>query len=236
MKFTKLTDDSSWLIESKEFTVLVDPWFTRSQIDGFAWFSLQKRAESYGPFDFTHAKDFTVFVSHPFSDHCHKESLLTFPQNARIVAEHRAMKKIESWKYFDQVLSLEQAPFGVEQLTKVSFLNQTHHAFLLKLDKTSFLYAPHGVRANDSLPKAQGLITTTTTYKLPFFLGGTVNLGLDEARKVLAITGAKWVLTTHDQRKVSKGLVGLFAKPTYEQDSAFHVLKAGESLTLAELI
>lgn len=236
MKFTKLTDDSSWLMETTDFSLVIDPWFTNQQIDGYAWFSLQERAETYGPFDFSASTPLIVLVSHPFSDHCHKETLLTFPPNTRIVAERRALKKIQSWNYFDEVLSLDQAPFGVKQLTKPSLFNQTHHAFLLQVEGTEILYAPHGVRANDSLPKAQGLITTTTTYKLPFFLGGTVNLGLDEARKVLAKTEASWVLTTHDQRKVSKGLVGLFAKPTYEQEPAFHVLKAGESLTLAELV
>jgi hypothetical protein len=236
MKFTKLTDDSSWLIETSDFSLVIDPWFTRSQIDGFSWFSLQERAESYGPFDFSGAKELTLFVSHPFSDHCHKETLLTFPKNTRIVAERRAMKKIQLWNYFDEVLSLDQAPFRVKQLTKPSLFNQTHHAFLLQLEDTDILYAPHGVRAKESLPNAHGIITTTTTYKLPFFLGGTVNLGLDEARKVLAKTGASWVLTTHDQRKASKGVVGFFARPTYAQEPSFHVLKAGESLSLAELV
>ena len=75
-------------------------------------------------------------------------------------------------------------------------------------------------------------ITTTTTYKLPFFLGGTVNLGLKEAKAVLAKTGAKLVLATHDQQKESKGLVGLFARPVYEYDDTFKSLNAGDSLAL----
>jgi len=236
MKFTKLTDDSSWLIKTTDFSLVIDPWFTRSQVDGFAWFSWQERLKTYGPFDFSSMKGLTVLVSHPFSDHCHKETLLTFPENTVVVAESRALKKIQSWGYFEHVLPLERAPFGVEQITKPSLLNQTHHAFLLHLEGLHVLYAPHGVRANDSLPQVHGLITTTTTYKLPCFLGGTVNLGLREAEKVLALTGASWVLTTHDQPKESKGLVGLFAEPTYESSPAFHALKAGESLTLTELV
>jgi len=232
MKFTKLTDDSSWLIETAEFSLVIDPWFTNQQVDGFAWFSLQQRAQTYGPFDFPKDKPLVIFVSHPFSDHCHQETLLTFPKNTRIVAERRALKKIQSWKYFDQVLSLEQAPFDLKQLSKPSLINQTHHAFTFQLEGKSLLYAPHGVSAKQELPAVDVLLTTTTTYKLPFFLGGTVNLGLKEAKAVLAKTGAKLVLTTHDQRKESKGFVGLFARPVYEYDDTFKSLNAGDSLTL----
>ncbi|NDB34483.1 MAG: MBL fold metallo-hydrolase [Flavobacteriia bacterium] len=236
MKITKLTDDSSWLIETVDFTLVIDPWFTDQQVDGHPWFSLQKRDKTYGPFQFPKDKPLYIFVSHPFSDHCHKETLLTFPKNTQIVAEQRALEKIISWKYFENVLPLEQALFGVKQHTKPNLFNQTHHAFSFQLAGIHLLYAPHGIRANHAMPKAQGLITTTTTYKLPFFLGGTVNLGLEQARRALDETGASWALATHDQRKESKGLVGIFAKPTYEQDLAFRVLKAGESLSLAELV
>jgi hypothetical protein len=77
------------------------------------------------------------------------------------------------------------------------------------------------------------LITTTTTYNLPFFLGGTVNLGLKEAKAVLNKTKSSVVLATHDQQKESKGLVGWFARPVYENESTFKRLLAGDSLSLA---
>jgi hypothetical protein len=107
---------------------------------------------------------------------------------------------------------------------------------VLHIEGKTILYAPHGVSALQDIPPVDVLITTTTTYKLPFFLGGTVNLGLKEAKAVLAKTGAKWVLTTHDQRKESKGLVGLFARPVYEHDDSFKSLNAGDSLTLTEFV
>ena len=52
MKFTKLTDDSSWLIETAVFSLVIDPWFTNQQIDGYAWFSLQERVERMDPLIF----------------------------------------------------------------------------------------------------------------------------------------------------------------------------------------
>lgn len=232
MKFTKLTDDSSWLIEATDFSLVIDPWFTNEQVDGYSWFSLQQRAQTYGPFDFPSEKPLLIFVSHPFSDHCHKETLCSFPEETILIAEDRAFKKIQSWKYFDSLKPLSESPFSVMQCTKVSLFNQTHHAFVIHLEGKTILYAPHGVSALQDIPPVDVLITTTTTYKLPFFLGGTVNLGLKEARAVLAKTGAKLVLATHDQQKESRGLVGFFARPVYECDDAFKSMSAGDTLAL----
>ncbi len=236
MKLTKLTDDSSWLIETADFSLVIDPWFTNQQVDGHPWFSLQQRAQTYGPFNFPTDKPLVIFVSHPFSDHCHKETLCSFPKETLLIAEERALKKIQSWKHFDALKSLSESQFSLTQCTKVSLFNQTHHAFVLHIEGKTILYAPHGVSALQGIPPVDVLITTTTTYKLPFFLGGTVNLGLKEAKAVLAKTGAKWVLTTHDQQKESKGLVGLFARPVYEYDDSFKSLNAGDSLTLTEFV
>ena len=233
MTFTKLTDDSSWLIETSEFCLVIDPWFTEKQVDFSPWFSLQSRKQSYGPFAFPKEKELLLFISHPFSDHCHKETLLTFPKNTRIFAERRALKKIRAWQYFDRLASLDQAPFPLEQRTQTSLFNQTHHAFSLHIEGKQILYAPHGVKFNSKLPQVDLLITTITTYKLPLLLGGTVNLGLSVAEQIRKQTNAKTVLTTHDQQKDSHGLVGIFAKPSYEvPPKGFIQLSPGEFLTL----
>ena len=236
MQLTKLTDDSSWLIETADFSLVIDPWFTAQQVDGHPWFSLQKRSQTYGPFEFSKDKPLFIFVSHPFSDHCHKESLLTFPKETVVIAEYRALKKIRAWNYFAALKPIANAPFLLKQLTKVSLLNQTHHAFILHVEGKTLMYAPHGVKSSQDLPMVDVLITTTTTYKLPFFLGGTVNLGLKQAKAILAKTSAKLVLTTHDQQKESRGLVGLFARPVYEYEDSFKSLNTGDSLAFTEFI
>lgn len=233
MKITKLTDDSSWLIESAAYALFIDPWFTDSQVDGHPLFSLQKRSQTYGPFQIPADKRPILFVSHSFSDHCHKDTLLTFPKNTLVIAASRALKKIQAWKHFDAVEPISAAPFPLTHLTKVNLFNQTHHAFVLELEGQSLLYAPHGIRKTQELPNVTVLITTLTTYKLPFFLGGTVNLGLKAALHALERTGAKIGIATHDQQKQSLGLVGWFAKPHYAAEVAsFRQLNAGESLLL----
>lgn len=236
MIITKLTDDSSWLIETSEFCLVIDPWFTEKQVDFSAWFSLQSRKQSYGPFAFSEEKELLLFISHPFSDHCNKETLLTFPRSTPIFAVQGALKKIKSWNYFDCASSLGESPFEISQLTKPTLFNQTHHAFLMEINGISFLYAPHGVKLSKPMPSVDVLLTTTTQYKLPFFLGGTVNLGLSVAKELIQKSNAKLVLATHDQQKESRGLVGWFARPTYAQDPALKTLKSGESLTLTDFV
>ena len=41
MKLTKLNDDNSWLWEFDGKIILVDPWFSPSQVDFYPWFSEQ---------------------------------------------------------------------------------------------------------------------------------------------------------------------------------------------------
>lgn len=41
IRVVKLNEDSSWMWESDSLSILVDPWFTVSQIDFAPWFSEQ---------------------------------------------------------------------------------------------------------------------------------------------------------------------------------------------------
>jgi hypothetical protein len=75
------------------------------------------------------------------------------------------------------------------------------------------------------------LIATTTNYTLPFFLGGTINLGIQKAMQLQEITKAKKLITTHDEQKMGKGLVEKLAQKHYENASSLPEilwLKAGE--------
>lgn len=217
MRITKLTKDSSWLFETDDFQFFVDPWFTESQVDLAPWFSLQTREQAY-PIAWNQNKPIYIFVSHPFSDHCHKETLLAFPTNAEVFAPSKVLKKILKWNHFEKVLGFEKAPFTIEQITPNSWLNLTHHAFRFLIEKTVISYAPHGSKDVERFSKSDVLMTTTTRYKLPFFLGGTVNLGFDEAMELSKVCQPKYHLASHDEQKTSKGLVGWFAKPKYYLD------------------
>ena len=74
------------------------------------------------------------------------------------------------------------------------------------------------------------LIGTSTLYQLPFWLGGTVNLGLKNLLTLAQSCHAKWILNTHDEAKLGTGVVERFANKEYvENHPQIKFLKTGES-------
>jgi len=214
MKLTKLNDDSSWLWEFDSFSVLVDPWFTDQQVDLAPWFSKQRhfreqpKLADLPPYN-------VIFISHPFTDHCNKETLLQLSSDTLLIAAPNVLRKIKSWHYFKHLLPLDKAPFEIKRITKASIWDLVHHAFLIKSRNTALLYAPHGIKQDLKGMKVDILIGTSTLFKLPFFLGGTINLGAEKLIEVAKICEAKLILNTHDEQKLGSGLVEVFAKKSY---------------------
>ncbi|KAJ6787522.1 hypothetical protein PWT90_02285 [Aphanocladium album] len=107
------------------FNLLIDPWLQGPQSDVAAWFSTQHHivtpaVESLAELQAalrglqptgtsgTAAADGAtssyidaVAISHEFTDHCHKATLLELPRNTPIYAADVAADLIRSWKYFD---------------------------------------------------------------------------------------------------------------------------------------
>lgn len=229
MHLLKLNDDSSWMWTLNGKRYLVDPWFTPSQVDFYPWFSeqfhinTQPTISELGPVDF-------IFISHPFTDHCNKETLLHLDANIPVIADRSVQKKIAKWGHFKNLVSLEEAEMPIEKIGSGSLFDPVHNAFVFHTNTGKLLYAPHGSRVK-SLPCVDVLIATTTNYTLPFWLGGTINLGIQKAMQLQEITKAKKLITTHDEQKMGKGLVEKLAKKHYE--NAFSLqeilwLKAGE--------
>lgn len=55
-----------------------------------------------------------VMVSHEFTDHCHKETLLEVDKDVPVIATEKAAALIRSWSYFRQVS--DTPPFGAKDL------------------------------------------------------------------------------------------------------------------------
>ncbi len=229
MHLLKLNDDSSWMWTLNGKRYLVDPWFTPSQVDFFPWFSEQFHVTKQPTISELGDIDF-IFVSHPFTDHCNKETLLQLDANIPIIADRSVRKKIAKWAHFKNLVPLEDAEISIEKLGSGSLLDPVHNAFVFHTNAGKLLYAPHGTRVK-SLPKVDVAISTTTFYRLPFWIGGTINLGLANAQGIREITSASMVFTTHDEQKVGKGLVEKLAKKKYNQGSSSGIQKllAGES-------
>lgn len=175
------------------FNTLLDPWLQGPQTDVARWFStqwhvvppsvatiadlssvLQEVEDPEG-----HAKESqdsfidAVAISHEFTDHCHKATLLELPKNTPVYAADVAAKIIKGWDHFLTIVTLPVLDQGVHwsKLTAGPLPNwiaigrvttpknnlHFHSAILLAFshshtqdshDSTAeaIIYSPHGIR------------------------------------------------------------------------------------------
>jgi len=91
----RLNHDSSWLIslEGGNLRIVLDPWLTGAEIDGFSLFNRAEHALSTRQVADLGRVD-AIVVSMAFSDHCHEETLALFPSNIPIYAVSDALSRI----------------------------------------------------------------------------------------------------------------------------------------------
>ena len=231
MKITKLNADSSWLWEINGLKILVDPWFSESQVDFHPRFSTQYHLDKQ-PEVFELPRPDFIFISHPFTDHCDKETLMKLSSEIPLICLSVIQRKIQKWGHFKQFISPSDAPFQIEKISKTGFLDLVHHAYLISDGISSMCYAPHGTRKIVQDKEASVLLTTVTTYELPFYLGGTVNLGLNKALQLAEQLNVKTVISTHDEAKIQKGIVAALSKRTFSNTQEILVLNPNESLEI----
>lgn len=234
----RLNQDTTWKININGYQLLLDPWLVESEIDGFSWFNEQWHRTAPVPIEALPDVD-GIVVSQPFSDHCHEKTIARLPAHWPIAAVAQARKRLE--KTFQNTRNISTIPeynagflaLGALQLTQFrtnSFLDQVHNALLIvNPSQENIFYAPHGFVLNSqqlawlkNYP-IEVLITTVSLYKLPFYLGGTVNLGLSTMLKLADQLQPSHVINTHDEQKIAKGLVPRIAQTIYPD--AFAVKK-----------
>ena len=231
MQLTKLNADSSWMFHFDGLHILVDPWFTEAQVDFHPWFSRQFHQSPQPAVGELQQPDY-IFISHPFTDHCNKETLLQFDKNIPVIALPSILKKIRKWDHFHKLMTLEEVPFTIQVLQTKNAL--VHKAYLIESALNKIVYAPHGaVLKNIPNVKIDAVISTTLCYQLPFFLGGTINLGQESAVRLQQQLHSNLLLTTHNEDKKGEGLVSLFAKRKFSESAAFLDLKPGNVFDLA---
>lgn len=228
MKITKLNADSSWLWEIEGVKILVDPWFSESQVDFHPLFSKQFHLDPQPKTEDLERPDF-IFISHPFSDHCDRSTLIQMDPTIPMVCLPGIAKKIRKWRHFQTFLTLEEAPFSIEKISITSFLDLVHHAYHVKDSVTSMVYAPHGTTKIRQGFSCDVLIATMTSYHLPFYLGGTVNLGLEKALELAKKLSAKTIISTHDEQKKQQGLVARLSKRNYLTSNQFRTIDVADS-------
>jgi L-ascorbate metabolism protein UlaG (beta-lactamase superfamily) len=222
----RINDDSSWSLQFGDTHCLLDPWLVGDDINLAPWFSRQRLTAATLPLEQIPAVD-CILISHPFSDHCSEQTLALFPAHIPVFAVPTAAHRIKQMQHFARVeplLSWNHTQgvqvFGKMEITYFSsarLIDPTHNAFLLRNTESneSVFYAPHGfvIPAKSALhnqlqnSSPDLLMTTFRHYGLPFFLGGTVNLGSEFAITLIKILKPKSVIRTHDAHKEEHGLV-----------------------------
>jgi len=233
IRVVKLNEDSSWMWESDSLSILVDPWFTVSQIDLAPWFSEQFHLNPQ-PLISEIKKPHYIFISHPFTDHCNKETLLQFDPTIPIIAETNTLTKIKRWNYFKNLININDfEKVKIERINKKLLFDLVHNAFLISFENKKIVYAPHGFKSLNKYVTADVLITSCSTYHLPWYLGGTINLGINKALSMAELLSTSIILSTHDEQKIGKGIVEKIAKKIpVQENKKIIILERGRELII----
>lgn len=178
-----------------------------------------------------------VVVSHEFTDHMHKETLLEIPQTVPVFATVKAAGIIRSWKHFDFVADIprfngdwrmssnEMLPdwLGISRVAKPGMdLLYYHSAIMIAFPRDEgegevVIYTPHGITPADLQPVAEA---ETRIHTLALLHGlqdislprAQLNKGAHNGLKAQRLLGAKYWIGTHDELKKGGGIVSWFLK------------------------
>lgn len=184
-----------------------------------------------------------VVISHEFTDHCHKDTLMELPRATPIYAADVAADLIRSWEFFDQVITTPALSCGEpwSQLTAVGSslpgwlaigrvitpdnALYYHAAVLIAFDlqagdgAEAVIYSPHGINSDDlaAATKSSGLNTLALLHGLHdvrIWMAKQLNLGALNAVRAAAATNARYWIPTHDEVKKGGGLLAPFLQRT----------------------
>lgn len=273
------------------YNLLIDPWLQGPQADVAGWFSKQwhavessvdsihdlnellRDAEAREHENQQGSKTTTttntsyidaVVISHEFTDHCHKATLLEVDPSVPVFATEKAARLTRSWNHFSSVVDMgtfssgqdwrtTSTPplpewIGISRVVTHSDALYYHSAVLICTRHPApateaaeaVIYTPHGL--------AVPTISTITTANPPIdslallhglhdiSLAGTqLNLGAVNAIKAQQLLKAKFWIGTHDEEKKKWGLIAPFLRRKHLTVSeAFTQVQAVASATFGD--
>jgi len=240
--------------------ILIDPWLQGPQSDVAFWFSRQwhaeessvqsvkealllaLRAETAG--DQIHREQEQgaiidnaidlVVVSHEFTDHCHKDTLLEVASTVAVLAPPKAAALIRDFDHFDRVVDIEPSPsrpaaeaalppwLNITRIENPSDALYYHSAVVISFkDETQdreecVIYTPHGVAPEaiamlkDQKPLMQALCLIHGLHDVWLTMTQQLNLGGHNGLQVQRALKSKYWVGTHDEVKIGGGLVKWF--------------------------
>jgi hypothetical protein len=228
LKIKRLNLDTSWHIEWNGTSLLLDPWLVGSEVDYFPAFNKQwhktppTKIEQLDPYD-------AILISQHFSDHCHeetlkllkKENLLCTPKALQRIKKTFTNLEIQTIPSFSENKWLKFKDLEISWLPAPKKMSASFSGIIIRNENDCIVYCPHSYDLLDShlrqLEKLNTvlLITSFSTFKLPFFLGGYVNPGMKQAQQLIAKTNPNFIMATHDENKYASGIVKKIAKVNY---------------------
>lgn len=181
-----------------------------------------------------------VVISHEFTDHCHRTTLLQLNTSTPVFATNKAARLIRSWKYFDNVVematfspktdwrttSLSPLPdwIGISRLVTSFDVLLYHSAVLICVQQAqsttavadTIIYTPHGVDASTvsilptASPRLDVLAFLHGLHDVSIRWSKQLNLGALNAVKAQKVLRAKYWVGTHDEEKPGSGLIAPF--------------------------
>ena len=228
IKIRRLNMDSSWQMHWQGVSMIIDPWLTGSEIDGFSWLNEQwHNTEPVAPEDISQ-KDL-VIITQPYTDHCHAATIERLRPFGEMMAVKPAKRRLEKEIGEKRLILIPDiidgwAEYGKLEIAKISpnkWIDPIYHALIIKCDNDVIFYSPHGFELSTSqMQMMQGfkiklLITSFSYFRIPAIMGGVVNPGVDAAMKLAGQLNAQNIINTHDEEKEGKGLVLMLAKKKY---------------------
>ncbi|KAG8711900.1 hypothetical protein FRC09_020349 [Ceratobasidium sp. 395] len=123
-----LNGDTSWLIsfpvstqdrEDGLFNIIIDPWLTGPQTDYYSWFSRQSHVikACVDHISELNTRIDAVVLSHEWSDHTHRATLLEIDAKTPVYATKNAADLVRSWDHFSTVHTIEDLKPGAHWST-----------------------------------------------------------------------------------------------------------------------
>jgi hypothetical protein len=241
------------------FHILIDPWLRGGQSDVAKFFSQQWHATPSACQSIEEVEEVirsrekaargeknesvpqkagsyidAVVVSHEFTDHMHKETLLEINPHVPVFASTKAASAIKGWKHFSKVFEIplfkgDWRPSSVSALpnwlgiSRVAYpgadLLYYHSAVMVAFtsnaeEAEAVIYTPHGISPDDVKPVAEAKPEIKTLALLhglqDIKLGAQLNMGAHNGLKVQRLLRSKYWIGTHDEVKKGGGIVSWF--------------------------
>lgn len=244
------------------YNILIDPWLRGPQEDVAGWFSKQWHLaessvssiyeldellrdaealenEGLGIAETTTEPSYidAVVISHEFTDHCHKATLLEVSPNIPVFTTGKAAQLIRSWNHFSVVIEMAMFSIGqdwrttttpplpgwigISRIVTNSDALYYHSAVLVCIGNSTstadaaeaIIYTPHGLAApsisaiTTANPPIDPLALLHGLHDVTIAWGAQLNLGAVNAIKAQQALKAKFWIGTHDEDKKKSGFI-----------------------------